>query len=39
MITDHNLVELDELIRRYFNIEEITYGGAKQPYVVRYRVL
>ena len=37
MITDHNLVEIGALIGKHFNIEEITYGGPKQPFVVRYR--
>ena len=37
MITEHNLIELDTLIRQFFKIEDITYGGPKQPFVVRYR--
>lgn len=37
MITDHNLAELDGLIRQFFKIEDITYGSPKQPFVVRYR--
>jgi membrane-associated protease RseP (regulator of RpoE activity) len=37
MITDHNLSELNAITAQYFNIEEITYGSAKQPFVVRYR--
>jgi membrane-associated protease RseP (regulator of RpoE activity) len=37
MITEHNLVELDALIKQLFKIEDITYGGPKQPFVVRYR--
>jgi membrane-associated protease RseP (regulator of RpoE activity) len=38
-ITDHNLTELDTLIGQLFQIEDITYGGPKQPFVVRYRGL
>ena len=37
MITDHNLAELDMLIGQFFQIEDITYGDPKQPFVVRYR--
>jgi len=37
MITEHNLAELDELIRQFFKIEDITYGSPTQPFVVRYR--
>lgn len=37
MITDHNLAELDTLIGQFFQIEDITYGDQKQPFVVRYR--
>jgi membrane-associated protease RseP (regulator of RpoE activity) len=37
MITEHNLVELDALVRQFFEIEDITYGSPKQPFVVRYR--
>ncbi|NPV42124.1 MAG: site-2 protease family protein [Anaerolineae bacterium] len=37
MVTDHNLAELDALAAQHFNIEEITYGGPKQPYIARYR--
>ena len=37
MITDHNLSELTELVSQYFNIDEITYGDPKQPFIVRYR--
>ena len=37
MITEHNLAELDTLIRQFFTIEDITYGNPKQPFVVRYR--
>ncbi len=37
MITDHNLAQLDDIIRPYFAIEEITYGDTKQPFVTRYR--
>lgn len=37
MITDHNLAQLDKTIGKFFQIEEITYGGPKQPFVVRYR--
>ena len=37
MITEHNLAELDALIRQFFKIEDITYGSPKQPFVVRYR--
>ena len=37
MVTDHNLAELDEIISKYFQVEEITYGGPKQPFVTRYR--
>ncbi len=37
MITDHNLAEIDALIGQHFQIEEVTYGGSKQPYIVRYR--
>ena len=37
MITEHNLAELDALIRQFFNFEDITYGSPKQPFVVRYR--
>jgi len=37
MITDHNLAELDTLIGQFFSIEDITYGGPKQPFVARYR--
>lgn len=29
--------ELDLYIRRFFNIEDITQGGSKQGYLVRYR--
>ncbi len=36
MVTEHNLVEIGAIIGKYFNIEEITYGGPKQPFVVRY---
>jgi len=37
MITDHNLAEIDALIGQHFQIEEVTSGGSKQPYIVRYR--
>ena len=37
MITEHNLADLDTLIRQFFKIEDITYGSPKQPFVVRYR--
>lgn len=37
MVTDHNLAEIDALIGKHFQIDEITYGGPKQPYIVRYR--
>ena len=37
MITDHNLAELDKIVEKYFQVEEITYGGPKQPFVTRYR--
>ena len=37
MIIEHNLAELDALIRQFFKIEDITYGSPKQPFVVRYR--
>lgn len=37
MITDHNLAELDALAAKFFSIEDITYGGANQPFVARYR--
>ncbi len=37
MNTDHNMAELDALIGQHLNIEEVTYGGPKQPFVVRYR--
>ena len=37
MVTDHDLAQLDKTVGKYFQIEEITYGGAKQPFVVRYR--
>ena len=37
MITEHNLTELDALVRQFFEIEDITYGSPKQPFVVRYR--
>jgi membrane-associated protease RseP (regulator of RpoE activity) len=37
MDSEYNLVELDALIRRFFQIEDITYGGPKEPFVVRYR--
>lgn len=36
MITDHNLAELDALAAKFFSIEDITYGGANQPFVARY---
>jgi len=39
MITEHNLAELDALVRQFFKIEDITYGSPKQPFVVRYRGL
>jgi membrane-associated protease RseP (regulator of RpoE activity) len=37
MDTNYDLVELDALIQRFFHIEDITYGGSKEPFVVRYR--
>ncbi len=37
MVTGHNLAQLDKTIGKYFQIDEITYGGPKQPFVVRYR--
>lgn len=37
MITDHNLAELDALVKQFFEIQDITYGSPKQPFVVRYR--
>jgi membrane-associated protease RseP (regulator of RpoE activity) len=37
MITEHNLAELDTLVRQFFKIEDITYGDPKQSFVVRYR--
>ena len=37
MITEHKLTELDALVRQFFEIEDITYGSPKQPFVVRYR--
>ena len=37
MITEHNLADLDTLVRQFFEIEDITYGSPKQPFVVRYR--
>ena len=36
MYTDHNLPELDAIISQYFRIENITYGNAKQIFVVHY---
>jgi membrane-associated protease RseP (regulator of RpoE activity) len=36
MQTDHNLTDLDALIGRFFTIDAITYGDAKQPFVTRY---
>ncbi len=37
MITDHNLAELDALVTKHFSIEDITYGGPKEPFAIRYR--
>ena len=37
MITDHNLTELDALVARYFSVENVTYGGPKDPFLIRYR--
>jgi membrane-associated protease RseP (regulator of RpoE activity) len=37
MVIDHNLAELDALVGQFFNINEITYGSAKQPFIARYR--
>lgn len=39
MITDHNLSQLDSLVREFFEIENITYGGPKEPYITRYQVV
>jgi hypothetical protein len=36
MITEHNLADLDTLIRQFFKIEDITYGSPNSL-VVRYR--
>jgi len=36
MHTDHNLSKLDALIGQFFTIENITYGDAEQPFIVRY---
>jgi len=37
MITQHDLTAITELVSQVFQIEAITYGEPKQPYLVRYQ--
>ena len=37
MVDDINFQELDALIGKYFSILDMTYGGEKQAFIVRYR--
>jgi membrane-associated protease RseP (regulator of RpoE activity) len=39
MITDHDLAQLDSIVREYFEIQNITYGGPKQPFISRYQAI
>jgi membrane-associated protease RseP (regulator of RpoE activity) len=36
MQTEHVLADLDALTERFFSIDTITYGEAKQPFIIRY---
>ena len=37
MVTEHDLPKLELIVRDFFEIENITFGGPKQPFIVRYQ--
>jgi len=39
MITDHDLPQLESIVRDFFEVENITFGSAKQPFIVRYQAV